>query len=476
MVAQFPSKVKAVAVQKSRSSFHSWSRTVKAKVLIIDDEPNMVALFKRFLTKEGFTVQGAGSFNEGSRIIQSELFDVIVSDLALGDGNGLDLLKLASNSQPHAPFIVITGVGSVESAVEAMKQGAFDYISKPFQKEEMTILVKKALQHSDLNKRVRQLQKEVDEKYGFSNIIGRSKKMKEVFEMIQRVASTNSTVLITGESGTGKEMVAKAVHYNSLRKDGPFIAVDCGVIPENLIESELFGHVKGAFTGADRAKKGLFAEAHTGTLFLDEIGNLPIPLQAKLLRALQEREIKPVGSNEVESVDVRVVAATKEDLKLAVEENRFRNDLYYRLSVIPIKLPPLHARTEDIPLLVKHFLGKICKREKLPEKQFTSEALNVLINYKWPGNVRELENLVERMVLVTSSDTIEKDDLPDELLNSALKQPGLKENLDRQVQGVEKDMILDAIEQAAGNKTKAAKILGISRASLYNKINQYGIE
>jgi two-component system response regulator AtoC len=448
---------------------------MKAKVLIIDDEANMVALFKRFLGKEGYAVTGAGSFEEGARTIQSELFDVIISDLALGDGNGIDLLKLATNSQPHAPFIVITGVGSVESAVEAMKNGAYDYISKPFQKEEMTLLVKKALQHSDLSKRVRQLQKEVDSKFGFGNIIGRSKKMRQVFELIERVAASNSTVLITGESGTGKEMVAKSLHYHSGRKKKPFVAVDCGVIPENLIESELFGHTKGAFTGADHAKKGLFAEANEGTIFLDEIGNLPVPLQAKLLRVLQEREIKPIGSNETTSVNVRVIAATKEDLKTSVDSGTFRNDLFYRLSVIPIHLPPLRERPEDVPLLLKHFLAKVCKSNNQKEKQITPEAMNVLMAYNWPGNVRELENLVERMVLITSGDTIDVDDLPDEI-KSTKGNTSMKENLDRTVKVVEKDMIVEAIEQAGGNKTQAAKILGISRASLYNKINQYGIE
>lgn len=449
---------------------------MSAKILIVDDEPNMVALFKRFLSKEGYSVSGAGGFDEGLKMIQSELFDVIVSDMALGDGNGIDLLEKANASQPHAPFIVITGVGSVESAVEAMKKGAFDYISKPFQNEEMSLLVKKALRHSDLNKRVRHLQKEVDSKFGFANIIGRSKGMRDIFELIQRVAATNSTILITGESGTGKELVAKAIHYHSDRKNKPFIAVDCGVIPDNLIESELFGHVKGAFTGADRSKKGLFAEAHGGTLFLDEIGNLPIPLQAKLLRVLQEREIKPVGSNEIERVDVRVVAATKEDLRKSVDEGEFRNDLYYRLSVIPLQLPPLRKRAEDIPLLLKHFLGKVCKANNLEERKFTPEAMNALISYDWPGNVRELENLVERLVLITTGDEIGLDDLPEEFLRRGKSQQGMKENLNRQVKDVEKDMIEEAIEQAGGNKTRAAKILGISRASLYNKINQYGIE
>ena len=449
---------------------------MKAKILIVDDEPNMVVLFKRFLGKEGYSVVGAGSFAEGAKKVQSEVFDLVISDLALGDGTGIDLLKLVKKSQPHAPFILITGVGSVESAVEAMKLGAFDYISKPFQNEEMSILVNKAMEHSDLSRQVRQLKKEVDQKFGYSNIIGKSKKMKAIFDLVDRIAATNSTVLITGDSGTGKELFAKALHYNSQRKDRPFIAVDCGVIPENLIESELFGHAKGAFTGADNAKKGLFAEAHTGTLFLDEIGNLPVPSQAKLLRALQEKEIKAVGSNETTKVDVRVVAATKEDLRQAVDAGIFRNDLYYRLSVIPIHIPPLKERSEDIPLLTDHFLEKICTNNNIGKRELLPDVKNAFMSYSWPGNVRELENVIERLVLISPDAAIGADLLPPEIANASGDSSNtMKDALNRQVAGAEKEMILEALERTGGNRTKAAKILGISRASLYNKLNQYGI-
>lgn len=449
---------------------------MKAKILIVDDEPNMVALFKRFLGKEGFAVIGAGGLQEGSKTLANETFDVIISDLSLGDGSGLDLLRQARKTQPHAPFILITAYGSVESAVTAMKDGAFDYITKPFQNEEILLLVRKALEHSDLQRQVRQLRKEVDKRFGFGNIIGRSKKMTAIFDLIERIAATNSTILITGESGTGKELFAKALHYNSTRRDRPFVAVDCGVIPENLIESELFGHAKGAFTGAIAAKRGLFAEAHTGTLFLDEIGNLPVPLQAKLLRALQEKEIKPVGSNEVTSVDVRVIAATKEDLKLAVEEGRFRNDLYYRLSVIPLQIPALHERREDIPLLVNHFLEKICRDNRLPLRRIEPDALDAFISYDWPGNVRELENVIERLVLISPGEVIKREHLPLELTEERTR-PGnsMKETVTRKVAGEEREMILEALERAGGNRSRAAKLLGISRASLYNKLNQYGI-
>jgi DNA-binding NtrC family response regulator len=448
---------------------------VKPKILVIDDEPNMVALLKRVLGRAGYDVVGAGNVKEGTSRLGEQVFDLIVSDLALGDGSGIDLLKVASKGQPHAPFILITAFGSIESAVEAMKLGAFDYITKPFRNEEMLMLVEKGLRHSDLSRQVRQLRREVGQRYGFDNIIGKSKPMRALFDLVERIAGTNSTVLITGESGTGKELFAKAIHYNSERSDKPFIAVDCGVIPENLIESELFGHTKGAFTGADSAKRGLFAEANDGTLFLDEIGNLPLPLQAKLLRALQEREIKPVGSTETVRVDVRVIAATKEGLRRAVDEGRFRNDLYYRLSVIPLKIPPLRERREDIPMLIDHFLDKVCRTNKLERRELKPAVLDKLIAYDWPGNVRELENMIERLVLISTDKIIDAEMLPAEIEEGS-GEVALKETLSSQMADAERETILQALSRAGGNRTKAASLLGISRAGLYNKLRQYGIK
>ena len=448
---------------------------MKAKILVIDDEPNMVALFKRFLGRAGYSVIGAGSVAEGSSALSGEVFDLVISDLALPDGTGIDLLKVAVKSQPQAPFILITAYGSIESAVEAMKIGAFDYITKPFQNEAMLLLVEKALHHSDLHRQIRQLKKEVDKQYGYSNIIGKSKKMQALFELVERIAGTNSTVLISGESGTGKELFAKAIHYNSGRRERPFVAVDCGVIPENLIESELFGHTKGAFTGADSAKRGLFLEANTGSLFLDEIGNLPLPLQAKLLRALQEREIKPVGSTETIKVDVRVITASKEDLRRAVDEGVFRNDLYYRISVLPLNLPPLRERREDIPLLVEHFLDKICSRNKIERKELDPAVLNKLMEYGWPGNVRELENVIERMILISTEKNIGPELVPPEIIDEAAMESRLKGSLTLSVAGAEKETIIQALQRTGGNRTRAAKLLGISRASLYNKLKQYKI-
>jgi len=448
---------------------------VKAKILVVDDEPNMVALFKQILARAGYDVVGAGSLAEGTAALGEQVFDVVISDLALGDGSGIDLLKVASRGQPQAPFILVTAYGTVESAVEAMKLGAFDYITKPFQNEEMKILVEKALRHSDLSRQVRQLRREVGSRYGFANIIGKSKPMQALFDLVERIAATNSTILITGESGTGKEMFAKAIHYNSDRRDRPFVAVDCGVIPENLMESELFGHTRGAFTGADSAKRGLFAEADTGTIFLDEIGNMPTPLQAKLLRVLQEREIKPVGSTDVLRVDVRIIAATKEDLRSAVDQGTFRNDLFYRLSVIPLVIPPLRQRREDIPLLVDHFLDKISRANKIERKELDPAVLNKLISYDWPGNVRELENVIERLVLISSTNTIGLDMLPPEI-SDASADSAADSLLSSQVAGAERESIVRALERAGGNRTKAAKLLGISRASLYNKMRQYDIK
>jgi DNA-binding NtrC family response regulator len=449
---------------------------VKAKILVIDDEPNMLTLFKRFLGRHGYDVTGVGNVAEGAAALQEQVFDVIISDLALPDGTGMDLLKTAQTAQPHAPFILITAYGSIESAVEAMKLGAYDYISKPFQNEEMRMLVEKAIQHSDLDRQVRQLRKEVGRRYGFENIIGKSKAMVALFDLVERIAATNSTVLITGASGTGKELFAKAIHYNSDRRERPFVAVDCGVIPENLIESELFGHTKGAFTGAHAAKRGLFAEANTGTIFLDEVGNLPLPLQAKLLRVLQEREVKPVGSTENIRVDVRVIAATKEDLRKAVATRTFRDDLFYRLSVIPIRIPPLRERREDIPLLVDHFLRKVCRANKIKVKEIDPSVLNNLIAYDWPGNVRELENLIERLVLISPGDLIGADLLPPEISEQASNRKArVEETLSDRIADTEKEAILQALEKAGGNRTKAADILGISRAGLYNKLKEYGI-
>ncbi|MCD6451511.1 MAG: sigma-54-dependent Fis family transcriptional regulator [Acidobacteria bacterium] len=450
------------------------------RILVIDDEENMLELYSRILGKEGYKVTTALTAEEALDLFGSKVFDLIIADLALPGMNGVELLKKVKEEDPDIPYILITAYGTVESAVEAMKLGAFDYIPKPFQTEELKIVIKKALKEYQLAQELKRLRSEVKERYSFGNIVGRSKKMLAIFDLVGRVAASNSTVLIQGESGTGKELIARAIHYNSLRKDKPFVAIDCSILPETLLESELFGHVRGAFTGAMKAKKGLFEEANGGTIFLDEIGNISLPIQAKLLRVLQEREIKPLGSTETIKVDVRIIAATNTDLKELVASGAFREDLYYRIAVIPIVLPPLRERKEDIPLLVDCFLEKFSKENNKPLKRITPKALALLTEYDWPGNVRELENIIERAVLVSDSEEIDESCFPSEIRRLGDESVSLNISLKGEVNKVKGSVEIEAIKKAlalcGGNKTLAAKKLGISRSSLYNKLKEYGIK
>lgn len=450
------------------------------RILVIDDEENMLELYSRILGKEGYKVTTALTAEEALDLFRSKVFDLIIADLALPGMNGVELLKKVKEEDPDIPYILITAYGTVESAVEAMKLGAFDYIPKPFQTEELKIVIKKALKEYQLAQELKRLRSEVKERYSFGNIVGRSKKMLAIFDLVGRVAASNSTVLIQGESGTGKELIARAIHYNSLRKDKPFVAIDCSILPETLLESELFGHVRGAFTGAMKAKKGLFEEANGGTIFLDEIGNISLPIQAKLLRVLQEREIKPLGSTETIKVDVRIIAATNTDLKELVASGAFREDLYYRIAVIPIVLPPLRERKEDIPLLVDCFLEKFSKENNKPLKRITPKALALLTEYDWPGNVRELENIIERAVLVSDSEEIDESCFPSEIRRLGDESVSLNISLKGEVNKVKGSVEIEAIKKAlalcGGNKTLAAKKLGISRSSLYNKLKEYGIK
>lgn len=450
------------------------------RILVIDDEENMLELYSRILGKEGYKVTTALTAEEALDLFRSKVFDLIIADLALPGMNGVELLKKVKEEDPDIPYILITAYGTVESAVEAMKLGAFDYIPKPFQTEELKIVIKKALKEYQLAQELKRLRSEVKERYSFGNIVGRSKKMLAIFDLVGRVAASNSTVLIQGESGTGKELIARAIHYNSLRKDKPFVAIDCSILPETLLESELFGHVRGAFTGAMKAKKGLFEEANGGTIFLDEIGNISLPIQAKLLRVLQEREIKPLGSTDTIKVDVRIIAATNTDLKELVASGAFREDLYYRIAVIPIVLPPLRERKEDIPLLVDCFLEKFSKENNKPLKRITPKALALLTEYDWPGNVRELENIIERAVLVSDSEEIDESCFPSEIRRLGDESVSLNISLKGEVNKVKGSVEIEAIKKAlalcGGNKTLAAKKLGISRSSLYNKLKEYGIK
>ncbi len=453
------------------------------QILVTDDEPNMRTLFQRMLGNEGFQVTTAANAEDALQLLEQREFDLIISDLTLPRMNGLGLLKQAKVLHPYTPFIVVTGFGTVETAVEAMRQGAYDYIQKPFQWEMIQIVIRRALEQGELSKEVRRLRDSAQFESSFENIIGKSRKMQELFRLARRVAESSSTALIQGESGTGKELMARAIHNISPRRDQPFIAINAAGLPESLLESELFGHVKGAFTGAIRTKKGLFEEASGGTLFLDEIGDISLSMQSKLLRVLQEKEIKPVGSNEVKKIDVRVIAATNRDLKEAVKEKGFREDLYYRIAVITLSLPPLRDRREDIPMLADHFMKKYSTLNNKAGKTVHPQAMKLLLEHVWKGNVRELENVIERAVIISDAPEITPAVLPSELITPeggslprGSENLPLRDLITQTTNLVEREALLRTLERVRWNKSKACKILGISRGALYNKIRLHGIE
>jgi DNA-binding NtrC family response regulator len=382
------------------------------KVLVIDDDLEMCGLISDGLKGEGFSATSAGDSLEGLKILKREEFDVIVTDLKMKGLKGLDLLEEAKRVAPLTPVIIITAFGTVESAIKAMKMGAYDYITKPFQMDEFVLTVKKALENRLLKGEVVRLKKEVESRYHFHNLIGKSPPMQKIYELIERISDTSSNVLITGESGTGKELVAKAIHYNGIRKEGRFIAVNCAAIPETLLESELFGYKKGAFTDAKTDKKGLIFEANEGTLFLDEITEMASTLQAKLLRVIEEKEVRPLGDTNSYSIDVRVISTSNRDIKSRIEQSHFREDLYYRLKVIDIELPPLRERREDIPILVQHFVNKFNQELKKSISRISEDGLRYLLNYPWPGNIRELENVIQRAITLSQHEVIHPEDLP----------------------------------------------------------------
>lgn len=447
---------------------------MKEKILIVDDEENMGALFETILTKEGYEVITALSGEEALQHIQKGGLDLVISDLAMPGMDGIRLLEKVKEARPAPPFIIITAYGTITSAVEAMKKGAYDYITKPFHNEEIKIVIKKALEYYSLTKEVERLRHQVGG-MGIGNMIGKSKKMRDLYQLIKIVADSNATILICGESGTGKELVARAIHQNSPRLTHPFVAIDCGAMPETLLESELFGHVRGSFTGAVTTKKGLFEEANGGTIFLDEIADTTLAFQSKLLRVLQEGEIRPVGGNRGIKVNVRVISATNKDLKEAIEKKTFRDDLYYRLAVVCVPIPPLRERKEDIPLLADHFARKYCLETKKEVKRITPEALSLLMQYPWRGNVRELENVIERAILLTPGPEITVHSLLHGETPAEAEAVSLKKVSRESTEQLEREKIIDAITRSHGNKARAAKKLEISRASLYNKIKQYRI-
>jgi len=444
------------------------------RILVVDDEPNMRALFNKILGKEGYLVETASSAEEAVKLLDKEQVDLVISDLKMEGMDGIQLLKKVKEGRPDTPVILLTAFGTIDSAVAAMKEGAFDYLTKPVNNDEVILVVKKALENYHLKREVEHLRDKVEVNKDFKDIIGQSPRMRSLFRLIKIVANSNTTILINGESGTGKELIARAIHFNSPRKDRPFVTVDCGALPETLLESELFGHVRGSFTGAISNKKGLFEEADGGTLLLDEIGDTTLAFQSKLLRVLQENEIKPVGSSKSIHVDVRVVAATNKDLREGIRNKTFREDLYYRLAVVPVLLPSLKDRKEDIPLLVDHFVKKYCDHNGLFLKQVSPQVMKILIDYPWHGNVRELENVIERAVLISPGNEIKMESLFSDQNNGEETIDPLQESTHSAIQMLERERIAVAMKKANGNRTQAAKLLGISRATLYNKIRQHG--
>lgn len=459
-----------------------------ASILVVDDESVIRSNLTRLLRLEGYVVNDAENPVLALECLQAEQYDLVLTDAVMPGGSGLDLIPAVKRLSPGTACIVMTGYGTIDMAVQAMKAGAFDFITKPYETERVRVAVKNALECRRLIVENENLRKEVRRQYRPDSLIGSSPAIMEVQRLIGRVADTDSTVLILGESGTGKELVARALHYQNRTRPGPFVPVNCGAIPENLLESELFGHEKGAFTGAVAAHAGRFEVAHQGTLFLDEIGELSLAMQVKLLRVLQDKSFQRVGGAKTIAVDVRIIAATNRDLECAVEERRFREDLYYRLNVIPICVPPLHARLEDIPLLVQHFLDRLNQEKGAAVKGVAPEAMDKLKQYRWPGNIRELENLMERIVVLKKSGQIGVEDLPARIL-AAIGAPDAPlalsvEELVFPPEGVDLPKILDefewqvitkALDLSGGVKSRAAQLLGLNRTTLVEKMKKKGL-
>lgn len=457
---------------------------MKSRILVVDDEESIREFLEIMLRKEGYEITLAEDGLRAKDLLTKKTFDMVISDLQMPGMTGLELLKHVKESYPDLTFMMITAFGTTENAVEAMKMGAYDYLTKPFKIDEVRLNVYNALRAKNLETENRVLRKELVKEYNFQNMVGNSPVMHQVFDLVRRVSMTPTNILITGESGTGKEVVAKAIHYNGPLKDKPFVTVNCGAIPENLMESEMFGHKKGSFTGAIVDKAGLFEAADGGTLFLDEVGELPLTIQVKLLRAIQERTIRRVGANEDMKVDVRIIAATNRDLEDMVKAGTFRQDLYYRLNVINIRTPSLRERKEDIPLLAKHFLKKYNERMNKNIGAISDEVMQLLVKYDYPGNVRELENLIERTVALEAGNTILPESLPP-MVNtpSGRKMASSQEieigeegiDLDKVVGQIEKEILIKAIHAAGGIKKRAAKLLNITFRSMRYRIEKYNL-
>ena len=450
-------------------------------LLIVDDEASLRDFLSIVFEEEGSRVETAATLADAHAALQKREPDLVLCDLMLPDGSGLDLLREIKAQTPSVPVVMITAHTSTKSAVDALKAGAHDYIAKPFDIDELKIIVRKAVERKELEDENLHLRSALEERHTFANIIGKSSKMQEIFGIVQRIARTTSTVLISGESGTGKELIARAIHYNSGRR-GKFVGINCGAMPETLLESELFGHERGAFTGAIREKRGLFHEADRGTIFLDEIGETTPSVQIKLLRVLQDRIVRRVGSNVETQVDVRVIAATNRDLGESIRSGNFREDLFYRINVIPIALPPLRQRKEDIPLLVDHFIAKFANQLGVPQKRISTDAMRLIEKYQWPGNVRELENVIERMIALEPSEVLTTKSLPEHiLLGGAIPDvatfdlPPEGISLQDHLESIGKIFMLKALERSGGVQTQAAELLRMSFRSFRYYAKKYDL-
>lgn len=453
------------------------------KILVIDDEPDVLNIIVEILKTAGYDVASAPNGEAGIKALDGNYFDLVFTDLMMPGIGGMDVLQHVVTRSPKTLCIILTGYGTIESSVEAIKNGAFDYITKPITSKALLVAVEKALDFQSLKEENTRLKKELQKKYRFNNIVGTSKAMRKVFDLIEKVADTDGTVLISGASGTGKELIATAIHYNSSRADKPMVVINCGAIPEELLESELFGHEKGAFTGAYKNRTGRFEMANGGTFFLDEIGEMSPSLQVKLLRVLQEQKFEKVGGTKTIHVDVRIIAATNKNLTISINKGKFREDLYYRLNVIPIKVPSLKQRKSDIPLLLDFFLKKFQMDKDNPIKGFSNEALEDMMEFDWPGNVRELENVIKRLTILCDHDIVQVEDLPEHIQRQSRPMESDEEdvldkdlNLNDAVKDYEKRLILEALEKSNWVKTKAAKLLNINRTTLVEKIKKQNLD
>ena len=450
---------------------------MKPKILVVDDDLSLRKMLEAVLTDDGYDVKEADDGHSAIEAVEDQFYDLILMDIRMARMGGIEALKQIKKLSPGIPVILMTAYASVETAREALKSGAFDYLTKPLDIDELKLIVHRALRHHQLEQENRYLRERLDDRFDFGNIIGNSRAMKNLFETLAQVAPSDATVLIKGESGTGKELIANAIHQNSPRCHKPMIKVNCAALPENLLESELFGHEKGAFTGAVSKSRGRFQLAHQSSLFLDEISEMTPATQAKILRALQEKEIEPVGGETTLKIDTRVITATNKNLENEIKEGRFREDLYYRLDVVRIEIPPLRDRHEDIPLLAEFFLKQYVEKNRKLIKGFTPRATDVLMRHNWPGNVRELENLVERAVIMTRGDMITQDDFPSIMTvkDKSAAERNFVTSSGRTLKEAEKEIILRTLEETGGNRTHTAKILGISRRTLQLKLKEYGI-